>query len=63
MKLPIGLHVGERLSLEQTLWQAQLADSSGFEAVWVAEGRMARDGIVPAAVIAHQTKNIKIFPG
>ena len=63
MKLPIGLHVGERLSLEQTLWQAQLADSSGFEAVWVAEGRMARDGIVPAAVIAHQTKNIKIGTG
>ncbi len=63
MKFPIGLHVGERLSLEQTLWQAQLADDAGFEAVWVAEGRMARDGIVPAAVLAHQTKRIKIGTG
>lgn len=63
MRFPIGLHVGERLSLEQTLWQAQLADEAGFEAVWVAEGRMARDGIVPAAVLAHQTKRIKIGTG
>lgn len=63
MKFPVGLHVGERLSLEQTLWQAQLADDAGFEAVWVAEGRMARDGIVPAAVLAHQTKRIRIGTG
>jgi len=62
-KIPLGLHVGERLSLEQTLWQAQLADDSGFEAVWVAEGRMARDGIVPAAVLAHQTRRIRIGTG
>ena len=54
---------GERLSLDQTLWQAKLADEAGFEAVWVAEGRMARDGIVPAAVLAHQTRRIKIGTG
>ncbi len=63
MRFPIGLHVGERLSLDQTLWQAQLADEAGFEAVWVAEGRMARDGIVPAAVLANQTKRVKIGTG
>lgn len=63
MRFPVGLHVGERLSLDQTLWQAQLADEAGFEAVWVAEGRMARDGIVPAAVLAHQTRRIKIGTG
>jgi 5,10-methylenetetrahydromethanopterin reductase len=63
VKFPVGLHVGERLSLDQTLWQAQLADEAGFEAVWVAEGRMARDGIVPAAVLAHQTKRVKIGTG
>jgi len=55
--------VGERLSVEQTLWQAQLADEVGFEAIWVAEGRMARDGIVPSAIIAHNTKRIKIGTG
>jgi len=63
VRFPIGLHVGERLSVEQTLWQAQLADEVGFEAIWVAEGRMARDGIVPSAIIAHNTKRIKIGTG
>ncbi|MFJ6564168.1 LLM class flavin-dependent oxidoreductase [Streptomyces sp. NPDC091412] len=63
MKLPLGIHVGERLSLEQTYWQAELADQNGFESVWVAEGRLARDGIVPAAVIASRTRNVKIGTG
>lgn len=63
MKLPLGIHVGERLSLEQTYWQAQLADSSGFESVWVAEGRLARDGIVPAAILASRTRHLKIGTG
>ncbi|MEZ7002332.1 LLM class flavin-dependent oxidoreductase [Streptomyces sp. AD55] len=63
MKLPLGIHVGERLSLEQTYWQAELADRNGFESVWVAEGRLARDGIVPAAVIASRTDHVKIGTG
>lgn len=60
MKLPLGIHVGERLSLDQTYWQAEFADSHGFESVWVAEGRLARDGIVPAAIIASRTNHVKI---
>jgi 5,10-methylenetetrahydromethanopterin reductase len=63
MRIPLGIHVGERLSFEQTLWQAKLADDNGFESVWVAEGRLARDGIVPAAIIASQTRNVKIGTG
>ncbi|GAA2439349.1 5,10-methylenetetrahydromethanopterin reductase [Actinomadura vinacea] len=63
MKLPLGIHVGERLSLEQTLWQAELADAGGFESVWVAEGRLARDGIVPAAIIAARTRRVRIGTG
>lgn len=60
---PLGVHLGERLTLEQTWWQAQFADSHGFESVWVAEGRMARDGIGPAAVIAHQTRRVRVGTG
>jgi len=60
MKFPLGVHVGERLSIQQTIWQAQLADDAGFECVWVAEGRLSRDGIVPMAVIANETNRIKI---
>ncbi|QOC92053.1 LLM class flavin-dependent oxidoreductase [Micromonospora craniellae] len=63
MTLPLGIHVGERLSLEQTYWQAEFADQNGFESVWVAEGRLARDGIVPAAIIASKTRNVKIGTG
>lgn len=63
MQFPLGIHVGERLSLEQTYWQAELADSRGFESVWVAEGRLSRDGIVPAAIIASRTQNVKIGTG
>ena len=63
MKFPLGIHVGERLSLEQTWAQAEYAESMGFESVWVAEGRLARDGIVPAAVIASRTQRIRVGTG
>lgn len=63
MKLPLGIHVGERLSLEQTYWQAELADRSGFESVWVAEGRLSRDGITVAAIVASKTDRVKIGTG
>lgn len=63
MDFPIGLAVGERLTLEQTWWQARYADEHGFETVWVAEGRLARDGIVPAALIAGSTNRIKVGTG
>ncbi len=60
---PLGVHVGERLTLAETWWQAQFADTHGFESVWVAEGRLARDGIVPAAVIASRTANVRVGTG
>lgn len=61
--MPLGVHLGERLTLDQTWWQADFADTHGFESVWVAEGRLARDGIVPAAVIAARTKRVGIATG
>ena len=33
MKFPVGIHVGERLSLDETLAQAQYADRHGFAQV------------------------------
>lgn len=42
---------------------AQYAEKLGFESVWVAETRFARDGFVPAAAIAACTKEIKISTG
>ncbi|GJM38888.1 MAG: 5,10-methylenetetrahydromethanopterin reductase [Acidimicrobiales bacterium] len=62
-EIPLGVHLGERLTLEQTWWQAEFADTHGFESVWVAEGRLARDGIVPAAVIASRTQRVGVATG
>jgi 5,10-methylenetetrahydromethanopterin reductase len=61
--IPLGVHLGERLTLDQTWWQAEFADTHGFESVWVAEGRLARDGIVPAAVIASRTQRVGVATG
>ena len=61
--MKLGIHVGERLSLKQTYWQAEYAEDHGFDSVWVAEGRLARDGIVPAAIIASKTSRIRIGTG
>lgn len=63
MKLPLGIQVGDRQTLEQTYWMAEFADNNGFESFWLAEGRMARDGIVPAAIVASKTSRIKIGTG
>ncbi|MGO2140214.1 MAG: LLM class flavin-dependent oxidoreductase [Leucobacter sp.] len=63
MKFPIGIHVGDRMTLPETYEVAQYTDEKGFDSFWVAEGRMARDGIVPAAIVASQTKQIRIGTG
>lgn len=63
MNIPLGVHVGERLSLAQTYWQAEYADRHGLESVWIAEGRLSRDGIVPAAIIASRTRAVKVGTG
>lgn len=63
MAFPIAVHVGERLSLEETWTQARFADEQGLDSIWIGEGRLARDGIVPAAVIAYQTSRIKVATG
>ena len=37
-----------------------LAETRGFESVWVAETRLTRDGITPCAAIAMATTRLKI---
>ena len=59
MRIPLGIHVGDRMTLPETWEVAKYTDEKGFDSFWVAEGRMARDGIVPAAVVAKETKRLK----
>ena len=42
---------------------AQLAETRGFESVWVAETRLTRDGITPCAAIAMATTRLTIATG
>jgi 5,10-methylenetetrahydromethanopterin reductase len=63
VKLPIGLQAGERLTAAQTLELARYSDEAGVESIWVAEGRLTRDAIVPAALIAGRTSRITIGTG
>lgn len=42
---------------------AQRAEAAGYESVWIAETRLAREAIVPAAAIAAVTQRIQIATG
>ena len=61
--IPLGIQLGDRLSLEQTFWAAEFADQNGLESLWVAEGRLSRDGITLAAILADRTERIRIGNG
>jgi 5,10-methylenetetrahydromethanopterin reductase len=49
--------------MAECIGHARFCDEQGFDSVWVAEGRLTRDGIVPAAAIAYATKRIKVGTG
>ena len=43
--------------------QAQWAEEHGFKGVWVGEGRLVTNAIVPITLIASNTKRIKVGSG
>ena len=51
------MHVRERVKY------SQLAEQHGFESVWVAESRLARDAVVPVTAIATDTRRVKVGAG
>jgi 5,10-methylenetetrahydromethanopterin reductase len=42
---------------------SQIAEAHGFESVWIAESRLARDAVVPVTAIATDTSRIKVGAG
>ena len=42
---------------------SQYAEAHGFESVWIAESRLARDAVVPITAIATDTSAIKVGAG
>jgi 5,10-methylenetetrahydromethanopterin reductase len=42
---------------------SQIAEEHGFDSVWIAESRLARDAVVPVTAIATDTSRVKVGAG
>jgi 5,10-methylenetetrahydromethanopterin reductase len=58
-----ALYLQDKHRIRDELKLAQYAEKKGFEAVWHAESRLARDAITPLAAIAAVTEKIKLGTG
>jgi len=59
----VALYLQDKHRLREELKFAQYAEKKGFEAIWHAESRLARDAITPLAAIAAVTEKIKLGTG
>lgn len=59
----VGLYLQDKHPIPEEVEYAQYAERKGFESVWHAESRLARDGITPVATILAHTKLLKVGPG
>ena len=58
----LGLYLQD-MHVREMISYSRMAEQHGFESVWVAESRLARDAIVPVAAIATETSRIKVGTG
>ncbi|MCU0496112.1 MAG: LLM class flavin-dependent oxidoreductase [Anaerolineae bacterium] len=58
-----GLYLQDDFSLRDSIKYVQYAEMRGFESVWQAESRLARDAIVPMAAYLSHTTRIKVGSG
>ncbi len=59
----IALYLQDKHPIREGMGYVRHAESRGFEAVWQAESRLARDAITPMAAFAAVTEQIKIGSG
>jgi 5,10-methylenetetrahydromethanopterin reductase len=59
----VALYLQDKHRIAEELEFARYAEQKGFEAVWHAESRLARDALIPLAAIAAVTKKIKLGTG
>jgi 5,10-methylenetetrahydromethanopterin reductase len=59
----VALYLQDKHTLREAIEYVRYAELCGFEAVWQAESRLARDSIVPMAAYAMATERIKIGSG
>ncbi len=59
----VALYLQDKHQVREELDLVQYAEKKGFEAVWHAESRLARDAITPLAAMAVVTDRIKLGTG
>jgi len=59
----VALYLQDKHQVQEELKLVQYAERKGFEAIWHAESRLARDAITPLAAMAVVTERIKLGTG
>ncbi len=59
----VALYLQDKHLVRDEMKLAQYAESKGFEAIWHAESRLARDALIPLAAIAAVTDKIMLGTG
>jgi len=59
----VGLYLQDKRPLQRNLDIVRYAEDEGFDEVWQAESRLARDGVTPVAAYAAVTDEIKVGTG
>ncbi len=63
MSVRLALYMQDKHHLADEIEYSKYAEDHGFEAVWFAESRLARDAVVPMAAVAATTKRLKVASG
>jgi len=59
----VGLYLQDKHPIRENMAYVQTAEAHGFDAVWQAESRLARDAITPCAAYAAVTDEIQVGTG
>lgn len=59
----VALYLQDKHRIREEMKLAQYAEEKGFEAIWHAESRLARDALTPLAAMAAVTNKIKLGTG
>lgn len=59
----VALYLQDKHSIEENIEIVKYAEKQGFDEVWQAESRLARDAVTPCAAYAAVTDDIKIGTG
>ncbi len=59
----VGLYLQDTFSMNAAIKHVQYAEARGFYAIWQAESRLVRDGLIPLAAYAASTTRILLGSG